>query len=352
MRWRLLCTIAALMAVGCSMNAEEELTHKSSELNVVTVESLVGDKDGFGVGIPCGSSYQDANAFNPGPDDPPGTDVVVVTSAYTPPLSMNPYITNPRALKPPAPFVHTFNLRQGCPITSAELEMCTADVDDGPLSWVDDQLFLDGNELPGAFDDVDQLISGPAGYAGVVRFNLPPSAWGLLADGRLSVQVDELGRTTTNASISEALAFDYSQLRIHQACPDNQPPDCSAAHASPPDLWPPNHEMRPVDVLGVNDPDGDTLTLTVTRITQDEPVDEKGDGATAPDGAGVGTAIAFVRAERAGPRNGRVYGISFRADDGRGGSCTGSVSVCVPHDQGAHAECVDDGQIYDSTLLE
>lgn len=230
--------------------------------------------------------------------------------------------------------------------------MCTADIDDGPYAYINDRLFLDGIGLPGAFDDINQYIAGVAGYTGIVRYAIPSSAWGLIADGHLSVQVDETDRTTANPGRSEILAFDYSQLRIQQACPDNHPPDCSAAQASPPDLWPPNHEMHSVDVLNVNDPDGDDLTLTVTRITQDEPVDERGDGATSPDGVGVGTETAFVRAERAGLRNSRVYEISFRADDGHGGSCTGSVRVCVAHDQGEHAECIDDGQTYDSALQE
>ncbi len=55
-----------------------------------------------------------------------------------------------------------------------------------------------------------------------------------------------------------------------------------------------------------------------------------------------------MRAERAGSGNGRVYVISFRAEDGQGGTCTGSVKVTVPHDKGK-GEAVDDGQGYDST---
>ena len=58
-----------------------------------------------------------------------------------------------------------------------------------------------------------------------------------------------------------------------------------------------------------------------------------------------------MRAERTGtpgvPGNGRVYAIHFTADDGKGGTCSGIVNVCVPHDQG-HPICVDDGQGYGS----
>jgi hypothetical protein len=37
----------------------------------------------------------------------------------------------------------------------------------------------------------------------------------------------------------------------------------------------------------------------------------------APDGFGIGTGIAEIRAERNGQGNGRVYSITFEANDGR-----------------------------------
>lgn len=130
----------------------------------------------------------------------------------------------------------------------------------------------------------------------------------------------------------------------------NQPPDCGAASASTPLLWPPNHGFAPVSVLGVTDPDNDVVTVTVTGITQDEAVDAPGSGNTAPDGSGVGGSEAAVRAERAGGGDGRVYAITFSAADGRGGTCSGSVSVGVPHSQNGAAP-VDSGQSFDSTVV-
>ena len=134
---------------------------------------------------------------------------------------------------------------------------------------------------------------------------------------------------------------------------DNQPPDCSVASASPDRLWPPRHQYAKVAVAGVTDPDGDPVTITITRIAQDEPLDSYGDGHTCPDGDGVGTDMALVRAERARSRrnskDGRVYHISFTADDGRGGTCTGTVNVCVPPNRHPGATCVDQGPLVDST---
>jgi hypothetical protein len=131
----------------------------------------------------------------------------------------------------------------------------------------------------------------------------------------------------------------------------NRSPTCSAT-PSIAQLWPPNHKMVDITIQGVTDPDGDPVTITITKITQDEPLNTLGDGNTEPDGAGVGTSIAQVRAERSGtprvPGNGRVYVITYSASDGRGGTCTGSVAVCVPHDQGGRSVCIDDGQKYNS----
>lgn len=137
---------------------------------------------------------------------------------------------------------------------------------------------------------------------------------------------------------------------------DNRPPICTSAVASPPLLWPPNHGVvMPVAITGVTDPDEEAVSLVVTAIRQDEPVDTTGDGASSPDGFGVGTPTARLRAERVGtprkPGNGRVYQISFRAEDGRGGSCTGAVTVGIPHDMGRHRVPVDDGSFYDSTAV-
>lgn len=86
----------------------------------------------------------------------------------------------------------------------------------------------------------------------------------------------------------------------------------------------------------------------MTGIGQDEPLTGLGSGNTCLDAAGVGTAIPVLRAERAGKGDGRVYRVAFTADDGRGGQCTGTVRVCVPHDQRGQA-CGDQGAAVDAT---
>lgn len=135
--------------------------------------------------------------------------------------------------------------------------------------------------------------------------------------------------------------------------PGNEPPDCRKAVASAAELWPPNHKFVDVSVKGVTDPDGDSVNITITGIFQDEPIDGLGDGDTCPDAAGVGESTASLRVERAGtpwvPGDGRVYHVSFTADDGNGGRCSGTVTVCVPHDQRPGHVCVDQGPLVNST---
>jgi hypothetical protein len=99
----------------------------------------------------------------------------------------------------------------------------------------------------------------------------------------------------------------------------------------------------------VADPDGDDLTIVVSGVRQDEPLDGSGDGRTSPD-AMIENGAALVRAERSGRGNGRVYHIAFTADDGKGGACAGEVTVCVPHDRGPKGTCADEGPLFESTI--
>jgi hypothetical protein len=168
---------------------------------------------------------------------------------------------------------------------------------------------------------------------------LPPGTYYLDACADADSQVVEADEDNNCASSSLQLVVSWR--------PPNQPPVCTLAQASPALLWPPNHKLAAVSIVGVSDPDGDPVSLTITGITQDEPTNGLGDGDTCPDGFGVGQSQAQVRAERSGLGKGRVYRIAFTASDGKGGSCTGSVMVGVPHDR--KDTPIDDGQTHDAT---
>jgi hypothetical protein len=126
----------------------------------------------------------------------------------------------------------------------------------------------------------------------------------------------------------------------------NDPPACGQARPSAALLWPPNHKLVEITLSGVTDPENDPVTLTITGVTQDEPVNGTGDGDTSPDAVIQGGKV-LLRAERSGNGNGRVYHISFTARDMDGGACTGFVTVGVPHNN--KGTPIDGGQGYDST---
>jgi hypothetical protein len=104
--------------------------------------------------------------------------------------------------------------------------------------------------------------------------------------------------------------------------------------------------MVAVQVLGLEDVDGDTVAVQATSVFQDEPVNAEGDGNTSPDAT---VAPLQVRSERSGQGDGRVYHIGFRGADGQGGTCAGTVRLCVTHDQSPPVTCGDGGPLYDST---
>ena len=123
----------------------------------------------------------------------------------------------------------------------------------------------------------------------------------------------------------------------------NAAPDTSEAVASPAVLWPPNNKMVDIEIEGVTDPDGDTVTIVIDSIYQDERVGKDG-----PDATGLDTPTARVRAQRKGNGDGRVYTIHFTATDAAGNASEGTVQVGVPHN-GSGGAAVDGGPLYEST---
>ncbi len=183
------------------------------------------------------------------------------------------------------------------------------------------------------------------------------------ADGHGHAMVTDLSSGNFEVGFEDLFGggdHDFDDNRFHfaggvAAGPvNNNAPDCTTATASTTQIWPPNHQFVPITVLGITDIDGDVTASIITSIWQDELVNAIADGSTGPDGQGVGTDTAEVRAERSGskknPGDGRVYHIGFTANDGNGGSCSGSVTVGVPHDQGGQRIPVDGGALYDSTI--
>jgi hypothetical protein len=125
----------------------------------------------------------------------------------------------------------------------------------------------------------------------------------------------------------------------------NDAPVCSTATATS-YVWPPNHKMVPINAaMSATDVDGETPTISITSIKQDEPTNGLGDGDVSPDAT---LSPAQVRAERSGTGDGRVYVVILTATDGSGGSCNGTVQVIVPHSMKKPITAVNSGATYDS----
>lgn len=117
--------------------------------------------------------------------------------------------------------------------------------------------------------------------------------------------------------------------------PVNDPPVCAPVKADPSRLWPPDHTMRLVTLSGAVDPEGEPVRITITTVTQDEPLNGQGDGNTAFDAQRTSTSPqVFLRAERSGKGDGRVYRVRFTATDLGGASCSEVVRVGVPKSEG------------------
>ncbi len=119
--------------------------------------------------------------------------------------------------------------------------------------------------------------------------------------------------------------------------------ECSNVVPSDDELWPPNHRLTTIDLMG-SVCGGEATSFLITGVTQDEPVNGLGDGDTSPDAfiAADGSSVE-LRRERAGGGNGRVYEIAYDAVNNDGAGCSGFVTVGVPHDQSG-SPAFDDGQ--------
>jgi hypothetical protein len=91
-------------------------------------------------------------------------------------------------------------------------------------------------------------------------------------------------------------------------------------------------EITPtITVSDDRDPDP---RVDLVSITSNEGDDVRGDGNTSPDISIESDGRIFLRAERSGLEEGRIYTITWRARDDSGNESLASATVTVPHDKG------------------
>jgi hypothetical protein len=102
-------------------------------------------------------------------------------------------------------------------------------------------------------------------------------------------------------------------------------------------LWPPNHKLHAIaveDCVSVTDACDGELEAEFLWASSDEPIDDIGDGHHMPDiGVSDDGETVCVRAERQGPKDGRVYTLGVRVVDDAGNETLGECHVIVDHDQ-------------------
>jgi len=109
-------------------------------------------------------------------------------------------------------------------------------------------------------------------------------------------------------------------------------------------LWPPNHKYQTVTVAQMVQSVTDNCPISIDqvvieKVTSDEPGNGLGDGNTVDDIViGANCRSVQLRAERAGPGDGRVYTITLLVRDSGGAVTRADFEVSVPHSQnGAQA---------------
>jgi uncharacterized repeat protein (TIGR01451 family) len=190
-----------------------------------------------------------------------------------------------------------------------------------------------------------------AAAGGPLACSFGPLATGAMATASITLHVDPsiteavitnreapaaLGARATGPVRDPHTANNSASFETPVVSPPNGPPSCDAVAATPARLWPPNRRLRKVTLAGATDPDGDPVTLTIVGVTQDEPVGWRPDARRAEASNDV-----LLRAERKASGDGRVYRVAFTASDGKGGTCSGTATVGVPHDMGKGAIPVD-----------
>jgi hypothetical protein len=212
LKTRLLFVVAAACAAALGSSAPAVgVARAGAQVDAPgTVVSLLGDRDGFGYGLAEGDirPTAPAHAFfdHREPGDPDFTDV-------------NPIPVTWGLRQTVFSYEHQFDVPDGMSLAAASFNWFTLGIQDADRQVLgfetDIRLFLDGVEVPVAFDLVDQFDYYPLGWAeiaGSVSINVPPDLLRLFADGRVVVTF-ETHALGSHEGV-DSYAIDFSQLTL------------------------------------------------------------------------------------------------------------------------------------------
>jgi hypothetical protein len=133
------------------------------------------------------------------------------------------------------------------------------------------------------------------------------------------------------SSVDETL-FDMSDGTFAIDPADTTPPEFEFS-VTPTVLWPPNHKMVLITPSWtVSDETDPTPEVSLVSIVSNEDDDAQGDGNTSDDIQIGEDGSIYLRAERSGTGNDRIYTITYKAVDDCGNFTECSTTVTVPHE--------------------
>ena len=200
--WAAICILFAFLA------CEEESADPSNDVKIpeeFTIVDLLGDKDGFGMGLEDGEIWKPEQPGLPivfQDNDPDFTDIYPAHDFVTKSLE----------------YTHRFDPING-EITSAHLTLFTLGIQDGDdqvyQSDVEIKIYLDTYEIKGALDEVDQFdfVGGWYSFAGYVKIQVPEELFEEIKDGEVHLRW-MIYQLDPNSQSTDAFAIDYSELTI------------------------------------------------------------------------------------------------------------------------------------------
>lgn len=219
MKTLLKSTLILIILAGCSESHTSYFGENQNKPATVSPAAdkpcrvvLLGDKDGFGMGLPDGGAFSVAGGTSlpishRSPDDAAFTDVYPADLGGT---SSVPY----QVL-----FTMVFDKPTGS-ISSAKFKLNTLGIQDGDgqVCGVDTDIkvFIDGQEIPNAFDNIDQfdIVNGAwSDIASRIELVIPTNLLYVLNDGKVEVKWN-LIQLNPGSQSHDAFAIDYCELEI------------------------------------------------------------------------------------------------------------------------------------------
>jgi hypothetical protein len=185
-----------------------------------------------------------------------------------------------------------------------------------------------------ATDLASGLNDTPPGWVEVLRYSLAGAQTGAetVVPGHSASFGVAAGVTRVSFFATDA-AGNEETARTLDVKIDGAPPVLSGLPLEGCTLWPTNHKLQRVAVLGASDlGSGIAGGSFQVHATSNEPMDPGDVAVTEDENGGL---IVELRAERSGAsKAGRVYHLTATARDLAGNEVTGTASCIVPHDNG------------------